>query len=311
MKMKIAMITMFAMVAATAGCFELKLVTTLNPDGSGKVAIESIAPSMEALSGMMGAKTNSDAKPPDTTEQAKSSVRELIKNSKGVDAWSDVSYEVLEDGRIKVKGTAYFSDLAKFKVKTQNTKLKWAKNDQGGMTLEIIMKDEGKVQQAGEKPKLSDEEVAEKVQQAKMQYQQMKPMMQAVLAKMKIEQTYHLPGKLDKVSGFEKIGDGAVKMSFTGQKMLGVMDKLMSDDKALALVVKAGKNPNKGGFGNDKMSEMMFGSKTLQAGVIGNLKPLFDYKAEVEKAKAGEKGMFEKLGIDSDAEKPANLKSAD
>ena len=119
---------------------------------------------------------------------------------------------------------------------------------------------------------------------------------------MKIEQKFHLPGTLDKVSGLEKTEKGGVKISITGQKILEVMDKMMVDDETLTAAIKAGKDPMKDGSGKEKMNEMMFGSKTVEATVNGDLKPLFDYKAEVEKAKAAQKDMFKKLGVDPDAE---------
>ena len=49
MKTKITTIAMFAMVTTMGGCFELTQEMTLNPDGSGKVAIESIAPAAGAF----------------------------------------------------------------------------------------------------------------------------------------------------------------------------------------------------------------------------------------------------------------------
>ena len=86
-----------------AGCFESKEEYVLNPDGSGKVIIVG---SFET--GMPGAPPSTD--PKDASKQ----VKELLEKSKGIDAWTNVTYEQTKEGRIAFKGTAYFPKIAEF-----------------------------------------------------------------------------------------------------------------------------------------------------------------------------------------------------
>jgi len=91
-----------------SGCFEdTKQEFTLNPDGSGKMLIEStFVPASEAIR---------DDEP--TAEAAvQEAVREILTRSEGIEAWRDVSFSELKDGSFFFRGTAYFSDLLSVKL---------------------------------------------------------------------------------------------------------------------------------------------------------------------------------------------------
>src|SRR5438445_786747 len=91
-----------------SGCFETKEEFTLNPDGSGKVVHESSFQNMN-LSG------DNEA----TEESLKEAIAKVIEGAKGVDAWRDVSYKRLDDGRLYFKGTAYFKKLSDLNIPNQ------------------------------------------------------------------------------------------------------------------------------------------------------------------------------------------------
>lgn len=287
-----------AAVIAVGGCFEITQVYTLNPDGSGKVAFENISPNM---SGMMAP---SEGEKPDPTKEAVKAAKDFMDNSKGVDAWSDVTFKVLDDGRVSIKGVAYFGDLGKLSLKGESkNSAKWTKDDKGG-TLEFEMSDNKSAGKPESAPaaEMTDEQVAAEIKKAREQWAQAKGLMQGVFSNIKMDITFMLPGKLGEVSGFTKTENGGVQFLFSGKKYLEVMDKFMADDKAMAEVIKKGAKkvePDK-----DYMMEAMFGTKgPFKAVVGGELKPLFDYKAEMEKAKGAMPEMIKKL--DEAAEKAA------
>jgi hypothetical protein len=74
----------------------------------------------------------------------------------------------------------------------------------------------------------------------------------------------------------------------------------MADDKVVAASIKAGRDPLGDDLDHEKGLELIFGRKitAFKADVTGELTPLFDYKAEMEKAKAGQDAMVKKLGLD-------------
>jgi hypothetical protein len=280
-----------AVVLATSGCLESKMVYTVNPDGSGKFTFDSLmavpAPHMLGPN-----KVN-----PDPNALAKGQLEQAIRSSKGVEAWSDLSYEVAKDGRAHVQGVGYFPDVTKTSGPGGDNTIKWSKTDKG-MTLEIVMKNQKK--QAATKPEeLTDEQAAKIAKQAQAQWPQTRMMMVAFLSNAKVDETYMLPGKLGDVEGFDKTDKGGVQLVIEGKKILEVMDKVMADDKMVAASIKAGRDPMDGPD-DATMIGLLFGKgvKAFKADVTGDLKPQFDYKAEMEKAKAGQDEMIKKLGLD-------------
>ena len=122
-------------------------------------------------------------------------------------------------------------------------------------------------------------------------------MMGAFLDTLKIDMTYVLPGTLGAVEGFTKTDKGGAQVVMEGKKMLDAMDKVMADDKGLAAAIRAGRDV-KDGPGEEAMMEAVFGKKisALKA-TCTDVKPQFDYQAEMGKAKAGQADLLKKLGI--------------
>ena len=295
-----------ALALAGAGCFETKQVITLNPDGSGKLVIDSFV-STEMISmaaGMGGGKA-----PPDANTLPKKAAADMVAKSKGVDAWSDVTYELAKDGRIHVAGTAFFPDYTKLKLEGPGgAEFKWTK-DGKDMVLEVENKgmspDGGAAgdANAAPPPALSDKEVEDALTKKRQEWQMSKAMMGQLLGSLKLETAFVLPGKVAEVSVLEKTDQG-VRMVMDGKKMLEAIDKVMADDKIMKEAIKAGKDPTKSDAAVQAMQETMFGKKgPMRAKVSGDLKPLFDYKAEMGKAKAAQPAMMKTLGIEAPAEK--------
>jgi hypothetical protein len=300
MRTILSVAAILAASAMLAGCFEIKQDTSLNPDGSGKAVVELTMPDMGAMG--MGMGMNEKTPPPDPEVTLKQFAKKTLDDTKGVEAWSDVSFARTEDGRMKFKGTAYFKDLAAFRLSTGkgDNGPTFRKDDKGGMVLEMAMsEDEAKAPEPPAKsPPPSAEELAKLIQAARLQYQQMRPMMEMMLGKMKVEMTFRLPGTLAEVSGFEKQPDGSVRIAIDGAKMLQVMDQLNADDAYVRQAILAGKKPGAADMDPAK-TEKMFGTKgPFRARATGDMKPLFDYAAAVKAAKEAYPKMIEKLGLD-------------
>jgi hypothetical protein len=131
-------------------------------------------------------------------------------------------------------------------------------------------------------------------------FEQRKPMMARILQDMKMSSTFRLPGKLGKVSNFKKNKDGTIGIEITGKDMLKAIEKLVADDAWSRRQILAGRNMTKDGPSMSDINEKLFGKKGgISAVVTGELKPLFDYKAEVAAAKEKYPAMLKKLGIAS------------
>ncbi len=277
-----------AVLGLLAGCFETKQEFTLNPDGSGKVVHASTFQAMDIMGGGKG----------DSAKQAKAAASELLTKSKGVDAWRDVSYEVLEDGRIAFKGTAYFRSLSDLDIPNQTMlEFDWAR-DGGNGTLTLRAKDGPQGKKTAAKPapeNLTPQQAAAKIKEARAKYQQMKPMMAMIMGAMKHEVVFHLPGRAGKTAGFQKDG-GALTLAFDGAKMMAAMEALINDDTWMTR--NSGMmDPEAGPPMDEEMSKLLFGEKgPVQATVTGLGNAAFDYEAEVASAREEFAALQQQLG---------------
>lgn len=267
-----------------SGCFETKQEFTLNPDGSGKVIHEV---KFQALD-VTGNKQSSE-------KQMKAAVSEILTKSKGVDAWRDVTYELLDDGRIAFKGTAYFRNLSTFEIPNQTMlEFDWAAGDDHTGVLTLRAKE--KNGPAKKSPTPAQKPSTEEIKQTRAKYQQTKPMMAAIMGEMKHEVIFHLSGRPVKSAAFQKNADGGLSLSFNGNKMLEAMDKLMNDD--LWIAHNAGvMNPDATPEIDEQMSLLLFGEKgPVQASVNELSASAFDYEAEVAAAHEDFAALSQSLG---------------
>ncbi|KPK50976.1 MAG: hypothetical protein AMK72_00790 [Planctomycetes bacterium SM23_25] len=281
-----------AAVALAAGCIETKQDHTLNPDGSGKVLVEMVIPQMPLGLGPPDGQGDGDL-------MAKQFVRQILDGSKGVDAWSDVRYETTQDGRTKFIGTAYFKDFAQAKLQAgQMEGISFTKDDKGGMVL--LVKEQENAEPATPPKELPEEQMAQRIQAERAQYQQMRPMVAATLGTMKMDVSFRLPGTLAEVNGFKKEPGGAVRLTFDGAQMLKALDELMADDAYVRQNVLAGEKGAGGPQMDPPTREKLFGTKgPLRARVTGPFKPLFPYESEAAAARAAYPAMIERLGLNN------------
>jgi hypothetical protein len=180
----------------------------------------------------------------DPQEQLEQTVQGILSDSKGVEAWSEVSYGLTEDDKIHFKGTAYFPDINKLFIGTGSSDNQGTKSGDGTIALELknLQPDQSEFAK-GQKDEIDQQQLDTLVKQTKMQYQQTKLMMQGLLADLKVEQIIHLPGRISDVRNFKKTGSNSVRIGFTGDRLLTVMDTVMQNDELLKEQIKAGNDP--------------------------------------------------------------------
>ncbi len=302
---KISLSVSFGLLLLTTGCFDTKDDVTLNPDGSGKVVHEC---TFQAVNLNMG---NDNEDPGKALTNA---VREVLEKSRGVEAWRNVTFKTLDDGRLYFRGTAYFKNLSKLAIENQTMlDLDWTKTAGGNalLTLRTNKSDteasEGihihRMKQKSPPKNMSPAELDKRIKQQRIQYQQGKPMVAGILGTMKHAVVLHLPGKVVSHSNFTNDANGNLAITFSGAKMLEVMDKLVNDDAWC-------RTHNGTGFDDmqekpvmdEEMNQFIFGEKApVQAVITAGTKPLFDYVAEVAAAKKEYEALKKALRVGSSA----------
>lgn len=268
-----------------ASCYETKQEFTLNPDGSGKVLHECSFQNVNL--------TNNDEDP---EEALQSAIAKLIGDSKGIDAWSDVSFKQLDDGRMWFRGTAYFKKIDELEIENQSM-LEFAWKNQGGGKAELALnlKNDENSKPEPKAAELKPGEKAEKLKAERAKFQQSKPMLAAMLGGLKQSVTFHLPGKIGTSSNFKASSSGALELTFEGIKMIEALESLVNDD---AWIAKNGFDSQNTPALDNELSGMLFGEKApVNATVSGAGQPLFDYAAEVAAAQKEFAKIEKQLGV--------------
>ncbi len=257
------------------GCFETDEEFTLNPDGSGKVAVTSLCAPFEM-------ETSGEKKTPE--QKLQDSVKNIFDNTKGVTAWRDVSYERQDDGRLKFKGTAYFADLNKLNLNALAIMEFTLVKTNGGLVLSTQMKkDDGKPKPV---EKLSEAELTAKIKEARASFQSSKPMLTGFLSGMRQNAVFHLPGAVSQVTNFKQPAASDVQINFAGTNMITAMESLVQSDDWWRKQFAAGGDVMKDGLNmDDEFNEKLFGQKAPVRAVVAMGAAKFDYAAELAVAK--------------------------
>ena len=300
-----------AMALLVGGClptWEIKESFKLNPDGSGKVAFDVI--NNGVVDTGFGAMAGGEEESEDPNEIALTAVTKMLHKAKGVDALADLSYEVVKDGRIRLKGVAYFPNYSKLSFPWSKEMEFFTVGDKG---LELgPAAAEGPASRPAPTTQpdeqLTPEDKARKILHGRMEYQRIRPLLVAAMDGMKMDVTYYLPGKVESPWLFKKTDDGGLRYVINGRKMLEGLDAAMMDDNLAASPLA----------GLDKQSlerreqilKLMYGpGPYTPLKITWQRKPLFDYAGETTKAKQAMGKMLEKLKIklDSSALKAAPM----
>jgi hypothetical protein len=275
--------------AAAAILFLLSMGVTLNPDGSGKAVVEVRQPTRPTAG--LG-----NANPP-TPEMARKAARMVMLGAKGVDAWADVEIGVSPDALMTFKGTAYFSNIEGFAVAAHRAgaiPAKWTKDPKGGMVLSI-----DPLPGPPARPvQLAPDELAKSVEKAREDWKRVRAGV-GDMAGFKHVLSFKLPGEPAEATGFKKNADGTLHFTYDAAEILAAFDKLMADEKYVSGAITAGYSPLSPGC--PLFHESFFGARTWTARITGEMKPQFDYQAEVKAAKEAAPKMMEKLGLPAPA----------
>ena len=276
-----------------SGCFESKQDYTINPDGSGKVTIDVLFDPSTVSIGQQSQ---------DPQKQMESAVRKIVKDSKGIDVWSNVTFKRMPDGRVNFKGTAYFPDLSKLDIDNYGTNFTLTKE---GSTISLVMKEEKEEKKSNPKavatsaPQMTDAEIDAAIKEAQGEWQRSKPLMSAMLSGLKKEATVRIPGKLIESNNFTKVTSNILKVSLDGAKLIETLDSAMNDGAWLKQAAMKGTLDPKGGPPmDDSFNQRYFGQPgNVSAKYEPGKRNQFDYRKEVAAANKLYPKVLEALNI--------------
>lgn len=283
-------------------CFEEERTYTLNPDGSGKVEFKATFPldSTINLNQNGGTKQSPDKK-------VKAAVTKILEDSEGIAAWANVSYKINDEGQIDFKGTAYFKDLNKVKLKMgsidSDNLTPTLTKEKGTITIKCLLDkdDEGKESTKPQKNKPQWTEMGKKEQKLAMAktrqgLKQMKGMLAGIAGDMSTKVTIHLPASGKKSTGFKQLSPSSYTITQTGEMMIKGIDQLLADEKTMQRLASDDIN-----MMQDPPTEILHQMLGLSGDPSVNFSasatPSFDYKKEVQAAQKAAPAMMKKLGL--------------
>ena len=295
---KITLAACLSLSVLLTGCFDTKEEFTLNPDGSGKVVHESTFQDF----------ISADSDTNDQQESLRRTIKNVLTESEGVEAWRDVTYKRLDENRIFFRATAYFKDLSKLKIYNQTELFfLWRSSADGKLLLNLRAKEDHSnekltpLKEPALTETLSPEEQAKELKEVRAAYRKARFMMAEDLGPNTQETLFHLPGTLSQTSNFQTPTSGALKLEFDGVNFIHALDKLASNDAWMLKNASAffqSSIDEDLSLNDDSLNEVLFGSNApVQAVVTGPFAPLFDYAAEVAAAKKDFANTAEVLGI--------------
>ncbi len=301
--------------ALAAGCFEGKADVTLNPDGTGKIVGEITFQPTGPWAGRTASDPNLRLNDPEA--RMKEVVLKILKSSRGIEAWKDVSFKRLPDDRIQFKGTAYFDDISKVRIYPDDVKSRAAFGHEDDKILMLILhRPKDKDARRTSRRTYTAESLAARMKSMRRSYREAKGPIGLQLASMKLDLRFHVPGVPNDAKGFEQVGR-TLTFSTTGPQLLRHMDSLVANSATFRQMAATGQSLSGRMLGRSLSSKVFSQRGEVWARMTGHLRPRFDYETEVEAAEDGEKEMLIKLGLEekrtsrSSSKRPSGSKPDD
>ncbi len=289
-----AFILFIVIIFFLGGCFEEESEYSINPDLSGKVSFSLIFTPRHINSRKSNATLQDLIKP---------SIEDILRQSKGIETWKDISFEFTDEGSVHFIGTAYFPDINKLEIWrpefSEVRRLQFSKDSKGRIVIELPNLPQ---RESGDEETnaatLSEVELAQNLKLTKLRYNQAKPLMQATIGNLKLDSLLHLPAKIEKISSFEKVDDTTVRIKWQGSQIIEAIDQIMVDDELLKSLIREGRTPFYGLLDESLYNAIFFsGEGPIQVVLSSDSEDLFDYDTEVANAKSNYDQMLKELGL--------------
>jgi hypothetical protein len=273
---------MMLLLGLSFGCAESTWVWSLNPDGSGKVALEAeIIPPLARMHYP-------------SEKVARLVESHIMRNSRGIAGWKDVRSGVTREGRVEFVGTAYFRDLSKVRIKgevplTLVSPPVMRTLDDGRIEVTLAIGNEGDV--AGETDtddKLEDDDMPEGestefVLKRRMQWQTARPLVDGILSTMKTTAIVKMSLPSHQIAPTAGANREVLKLEVDGEELVALIDKAITGDPSLPSefqsVIDSRKMPTRAAL------KKVFGAASYKrASFDPPMNPVFDFETELASA---------------------------
>ena len=277
------------------GCYERKETALLNPDGSGKMYIETVvAVPAQGLPGQ---------DKPTALTFGRQVAANLINTTRGVDAWADLAITPVAGGRASIVAAAYFPDLNALRFDMPLVFV-WKRDPEigpggggGAGAVFSIERTRTAVKPVAPNAQLTDAELKEMVAKSQEQYRLQQPLLLTQLNAFTLDLSFELPGVVTDAHLLAR-ADHTVSISLDGKKALQALDKFMADDAALRATFRAGADLPEN---DDLLLQSMYGQKGPVSAHVrfdAGAQPVFDYRTESRVAQLRQSAMLKDAGVE-------------
>ncbi|HBG25809.1 MAG: hypothetical protein A2Y10_14735 [Planctomycetes bacterium GWF2_41_51] len=257
-------------VLPIAGCIQGQATVSLNPDGSGKLFLEMVI-------------NTTDAK---GQEDVLNQVKKSLLMSEGIDAWKNVSWRFLNNGKFYFKGESYFRTINDVALQLgnfeSNLKIYYIEDENKPSIVEL---ESLKSQQATE--------FGEARKNSAIRYDLFSPDMEKMLRDFRLDVILVLPSNAAALNQFQKIDERTVHFLIEGKRMTYLLDYVR--EKKLYDIPERW-NYNRIDFFNNYLLPTYLDSRgPLRLYLADDGEYLFDYEKEKEVAKKGIIQILDKL----------------
>jgi len=285
-----------AAMLVLSGCFQYKRTTVFNPDGSGKMLLETQL--------QKGSLLVDDG---DDNESMKKAVAVFIKNCRGLEAWTDVKYKINDENSVDFKGTCYFRDISKIKLyNISASEITFNKLKNGDIEIAVLKgekKDKEENSILASKPKkINPDKIDEEAAKQRAQYKKIRPLFAGIFGVIDHEDIISVKGEVKEYKNLEKLQDGSYRYVFQGEEIMKAIDALMLDDKGLKNLLLDKGAVMSAGFGSLDILQNLKGKLEKSVVLFKPVGPAFDYESET----AGAKKDSEKITAELEPSKQEN-----
>lgn len=261
-----------------AGCIQGQASLLLNPDGSGSIKFE----------GLYDPHCCRD-NPTDVSQTFQSFI-EQIKNtlaeSEGIEAWNDVDWRALDNGKFYFKGQAFFKSINDVNIHLGNIKgnlkVSYQRNENQNCILEL------KSLKTEPNYTASDKRLAER-------YKIFCGDVGRMVGKLQLSILINLPSNVQKLNGFDKIDSRIVQFVIDG-KQLSLLFQSIKSQGQYELAEKCNFQP--GEYVNNELLPLWLASqKPLWIYFADSNEFLFNYDKQVSEAKKDYSRILEKIEL--------------
>ena len=270
-----------------SGCLDVDNEWTLNPDGSGKVQ-HRVVFNEKALFSLGSGKS------------PRAFARELLEQSEGIEAWSDLSYGKTNEGYLRFEGVGYFPDASAVRLKHEVVKTRFRREgevliagfagDKGSLNLEGFLGESGSA--------LANSDTGSGF---RMTLRMLRMQLGSVKAFLKGRDRVRLPG-IVAPGHAGKLVEGALEVAFSFDRLTQFLDAVEQDPQLLEILRARSKKGETAALDPAKVKEFdalattfMVGGESAEARARGG-KPAFDYADALVAAKATSAKAYDAVG---------------